>query len=215
MSKASRKAAKKEELSTIFGETALTMQEREAREKQARAEEKQRLREQRRMRREAAKATKSPKDVRQATILVVVLIAFVVLGAVMLILSNGSFGRQAKPGMTYFIDEASFAQKSDDGISAVITQAYYTNNGGLYMHLSLANGMEVSQHPTRIHVKLANGEGETIVEAAVSNIDKDFYVIYDGYGSYELFIPKSHVQIKDDSLATISYEITIDSEDYV
>ncbi len=213
MAKATRKAAKKEDTSTIFGGPALTMQQREAIKRQEKADKKARLQEQRRRARAATKKAKNPQDAKQATVLILALIALVVLGAVMLLLTNGSIGRQAKPNMTYFIDEAVIAEKSADGVTAAITQAYYTKNGGMYMHLSFANGMPVSQHPTRIYIKLMNEAGEVITEAAVGNIPRDYFVIYGGYDSYDIFIPKKYIKIPDDSLASISYEITIESED--
>jgi len=216
MSKKPRKKEETVETSTIFAGPALTMQEREARERQKKAEEKARLREQRRRMREEAKKnrTNDIKDRKQATVLVLVLIGFVMIGVVMLAFSNSGIGREAKLGVTYYIDETVVAKKSDEGITAEITQAYYTNNGGMYIYLSMANGMAVSQHPTRIHILLKNADDEVIVDAAATNITRDFYVIFNGYNSYEVFIPKKYVKIADDPLNKISYEITVDSVDY-
>lgn len=213
MAKSTRKAAEKEELSTIFGGPALTMQERDALKKKEKEEKKAQLLEQRRKAKEAAKQAINPKDRKQATVLIAVLLAFVLIGAAMLVLGNGNIGREAKLGVTYFIDEAAIPEKADDGLTAVITQAYYTKNGGMHVDLSFANGMTMAQHPTRIHLKLMNGDGAVITEAVATNIPKGYYVIFDGYNSYELFIPKKYVKIPNDSLEKISYEITIDSID--
>ncbi len=216
MSKKTRKAAKTvEPTSTIFEGPALTMQQRKALEKQQKDEQRAAMKEAKRRLREEVKAKKpvDPKERKQVIVLIVALVALIALGVGMMLISNGTFGRGAKIGMTYYINEALVPEKSADGLSAEINRAYYTKNGGMCIDLSLANGMDVSQHPVTIRIKLMNANGEVITDATVGNIPSDFYVIFDGYNAYDVFIPKQFIKIPDDSLAKISYEITIESED--
>lgn len=217
MSKKTRKADKKvEPVSTIFEGPALTMQQREQLKKQEKAERKAALREQRRRLREEKQQHKKPMDKKermQVLVLIAALVVLVLLGVSMMLISHGTFGRGAKVGMTYYINETVVAEKSAEGLTAEINQVYYTKNGGLHIGLSLANGMDISQHPTSIRIKLMNEKDEIITDATVGNIPSDYYVIFDGYNSYDLFIPKQFIRIADDPLATISYEITIESID--
>ncbi len=213
MSKKTRKEA--EALSTIFEGPALTMQQREQLKKQEKAEQRAAMKEARRRLREEKRHKEpiDPKERRQLIVLIAVLVGLVALGVAMMLISNGTFGRGAKIGMTYYINETLVPEKNDDGITAEINRVMYAKNGGLQIGLSFANGMNVSQHPVTIRIKLMNGNGDVITDATVGNIPSDYYVIFDGYNSYDVFIPKKFVQIPDDSLAKISYEITVESVD--
>lgn len=217
MSKNTRKAEKQvEATSTIFEGPALTMQQREQLKKQEKAERQAAKREQRRRLREEKQQQKKPMDKKermQILVLIIALVALVALGVLMMLISHGTFGRGAKLGMTYYINETVVAEKSADGVTAEVNQAYYTKNGGMHIGLSLANGMGVSQHPTSIRIKLMNADGEIITDATVGNIPSEYYVIFDGYNSYDVFIPKQFIRIADDPLAKISYEITVESID--
>ncbi len=213
MAKKNRKAV--EPISTIFEGPALTMQQREQLKKQEKAERRAAMREARRRLREEKRAKNpvDPKERQQVIVLIAALVALVALGVAMMLVSNGTFGRGAKIGMTYYIDQTVVAEKSADGVTADINEVYYTKNGGIHIGLSLANGMDVSQHPVTIRVKLMNGNGDIITDATVGNIPRDYYVIFDGYNSYDLFIPKKFIRIADDPLSEISYEITVESID--
>ncbi len=213
MSKKTRKGA--EPISTIFEGPALTMQQREQLKKQEKAEKRAAKQEARRRLREEKKKKEpvDPKERRQVILLIAALVGLVVLGVAVMLISNGTFGRGAKVGMTYYINQTLVPEKSSDGITAEINQAYYTKNGGMRIDLSLANGMSESQHPVTIRIKLMNGNGDVITDATVGNIPRDYYVIFDGYNAYDVFIPKKFIQIPDDSLSKISYEITVESTD--
>lgn len=217
MSKKTRKAEKKvEATSTIFEGPALTMQQREQLKKQEKEEKAAAKREARRRLREEKRLQRKPMDKKerlQVLVLIVALVALVAIGVSMMLISHGTFGRGAKLGMTYYINETVIPEKSADGVTAEINQVYYTKNGGLHIGLSLANGMSVAQHPTSIRIKLSNADGDVITDATVGNIPTDYYVIFDGYNSYDVFIPKQFVRIADDPLAEISYEVTVESID--
>ncbi len=217
MSKKSRKQAEVINTSTIFGdEPVLTAQQKREIARQEKAARKAERKEQLRQLRAEAKDRVVPKnESKQMTIILLVMIGIIVLAVVFLAAGQASSaGMAAKEGMTYFINNAETAEMGEEGISGVITEAYYTKNGGLYVHLSFANAEGTTQHPTRIHVKLMNGSDEVIASAATEDVHEDYYLVAGGYKTYELFIPKKYVQIPDDPLSEISYEITVESEDY-
>ncbi len=213
MSKKKRKAV--EPSSTIFEGPALTMQQREQLKKQEKAEKRAAMREARRRLQEEKrqKPPVDPKERRQVIVLIAILVGLVALGMAIMFISNGTFGRGPKIGRTYYIDQTLLPEKSADGVTAEINQAYYTKNGGIHIDLSFANGMNVSQHPVTIRIKLMNGDGDIITDATTGNIPSDYYVVVDGYNSYDVFIPKKFIRIPDDPLSTISYEITVESID--
>lgn len=217
MTRKSRKQAEEIVESTILGDVpVLTAQQR----KQLAAEQKAARRAEKKAQLQAmgaeAKARVTPTtDTKQMTIILLVMIAVIVIAVAFLVIGQaGAGGMSAKEGMTYFINNAETAEMGEEGISGVITQAYYTKNGGIYIYLSFANAEATTQHPTRIHVKLMNGNDEVIASAATEDVHEDYYLVAGGRKAYELFIPKKYVQIPDDPLSEISYEITVDSEDY-
>lgn len=210
MAKKTRKAV--DSPSTVFEGHAVTVQQRKLLEKQEKEAKRAAEKEARRLER-AEKREKNKTERRQVLLLVVALVALISIGVGMMLLSHGTFGRGPKWGTTYFIDETALPEKAEDGLTASINQVYYTKNGGLRINLTIANGMGMPQHPTRIRILLKNGNGEVITDTTLGNIPSSYYVIHDGFNTYEAFIPKQFIRIADDTLAKISYEITVSSVD--
>ncbi len=217
MSKKDRNQAEEIQANSILGDApVLTAQQKAEIERQGKAARRAEKKEQiKQLRDEAKKRLTSDSDSKQMTIIVLVMIGILVIAAVFLSVSQAAVGgMDAKEGMTYFLDNMAIAEMSDKGISAAITEAYYTKNGGMYVHFNFANAEDTSQHPTHIYVKLLNGDDEVIASASTNKVNKDYYVIRRGYNTYELFIPEKYVQIADDPLSEISYEVTVESEEY-
>lgn len=118
--------------------------------------------------------------------------------------------KQPKEGMTMFVDEEEFPEKSEDEVTSMIAQACYTKDDSLAVYFAFANGMEEDQHITSIEVKVNNDEGQVIASGYSDAIDKNFIVPKDGTANLLLYISPEYVKIKDDSLDVISYDITID-----
>ncbi len=188
----------------------MTVQQRQALEKQKKAEEKA-LR--KKIRAEAR--ARNRNENKQLTYIVMAMIAVMVVAAVVLVFTQtASYGMEAKEDMTYYLDNALIPEMEEEGLGAVINEAYYTRNGGLYINMNFSNAEPTAQHPTSIHLKLMNGNDEVIAQGTVTEIEEDFYIIQRGYNSYEFFIPARSVKIADDPLSEISYEIEIESEEY-
>lgn len=118
--------------------------------------------------------------------------------------------KQPKEGMTIFIDEEEFPEKSEDEVSSMIAQACYTNDGSMAVYFAFANGMEEDQRITSIQVKINNDEEQLIASGYSDAIDKNFLVPKDGTANLLLYISPEYVKITDDPLDVISYDITID-----
>lgn len=116
--------------------------------------------------------------------------------------------KEAKEGMTYFQAEVTTPEKSETEITALITQAYYTNDGSLAVHLCFGNGMSEDKHLVSVEVKIRNGDEKTVAAGYSDAIADDFVIPKDGTKELVLYISPEYVEISDDSLHTISYDIT-------
>lgn len=112
-----------------------------------------------------------------------------------------------------YIDTTAEAELSADGIKGAVTQVYYSLDGSLAVFLDLGNGMETAQHPVSIYVQLENEDGAVIGAGRSDNIPADFAVEAGEREAFLLYIAPEHVQIAEDDLDQIGYEITIQSED--
>ncbi len=211
MAKIPRKKANLTQDAGILGSTpVLTVQQRQALEKQKKAEEKA-LRKQLRAQQRAHKV----KDTKQMAYVVSAMIAVMVAVTLLLVfIQTKGMGMQPKEDATYFLDNALVAEMGDEGVQAAINEVYYTRNGGLRINMNFANAEPTTQHPVSVYVKLMNDAGEIIAQGTVTDVRDDFYIVTQGYASYELFIPAKFVQIADDPLSKIGYEITVETEEY-
>ncbi len=209
-----KKKPKSEVSNSLVDAPVLTAQQKEQLAKEKKAQQRAEKKEYYKTIAAEAKAAAMPaKDAKEATTAVLVLIGVVVLICVLLLaLQWRNNGYEALEGSTYYLDGSSLPDMDEEGMTGVITEAYYTNNGGMRVFLRLGNGMQYAQHPTKIQLKLLNEKDEVIAHAATDKVHEDFYVVAGGYDSYELFIPEKYVEIKSDPLSTISYELTIESE---
>lgn len=118
------------------------------------------------------------------------------------------YNKQAKAGLTYFQAEETEPEKSETELTSVITEAYYTNDGSLAVHICFANGMAEDKHLLSVEVKIRNAD-EAIVAAGYSDaIADDFVVAAGGTKELLLYISPEYVEIADDALNTISYDVT-------
>lgn len=216
MAKKSPVPKKQDAVSAFADAPVLTAQEKAKLAQEAKTAHRAEKREWMRQMKAAAKATvKSDSDPRQMTVILVVILAIIVLFVGAMVFSQVKRnGWEPEEGRTYFLDQADLPEIVTDQVDSVINEVYYTRNGGLYVQMNFGNGYSTARHPTRIQVKLMNGKNEVIAFAANDQVHEDYYIIEGGYKQYELYIPKKFVEIADDPLSEISYEITVDTEDY-
>ncbi len=196
---------------------AMTAQERQALAREQKRQKREEKREQNRQLRAALRERITPStESRKATVILLALIGALVLFAIaVLVLQLGvGSGQEPKEGLTYYVNTGDLPEMDENGISASISEVYYTQNGGVQVYLTLANGKATPQHPIRIQVKIMNAEEEVIVAASHEEIPENFYVIDNGYESYQLYIPKKFVEISDDPLSGIMYDVIVDSVEY-
>ena len=221
MSDKNRKSAAEIQDGSILGDApVLTVQQREQLKKDEKQKRKDAKKSELKELGEAAKervAVSSEK--KQMNVILTVMIGIMVLVMVALVLGQSSKGQnradaEMREDATYYLDNSQLAEMGDEGITAAITEVFYTKSDGLRIVMNFANAEGTTQHPTRIQVKLMNGKNEVITNAVTTSIHDDYYVVGGGRKTYELFVPKEYLKIHDDPLSEISYEITVDCEDY-
>ncbi len=119
---------------------------------------------------------------------------------------QAAYDKAAKEGLTYFLAEETEPEKSEKEVTALITEAYYTNDGSLAVFLCFANGMDRDQDLQSVNVKIRNDEEEVIGGGYSDNFD--LIVPKGGTAQLTLYIAPEHVKIKNDSLNTIAYDIS-------
>lgn len=116
------------------------------------------------------------------------------------------YNKSAKEGLTYFLAEATEPEKSEKEVTALITEAYYTNDGSLAVFLCFANGMDSDQNVQSVDVTIRNDEEEVIASGYSDTFD--LVVPKDGTANLTLYMAPQHVKISNDSLNTIAYDIS-------
>lgn len=122
-----------------------------------------------------------------------------------------AFAKEPKAGMTYFASDKEEAEKSKDEITWLVTNAYYTNDGSLAVVFSFANGMEKGRRIDAVGIKMQNEAKELIAEGASNITEKNLIVPADGTNTLIVYISPEHVKIPDDSLAVITWDVTVTS----
>ncbi len=117
-----------------------------------------------------------------------------------------------KDGSGHFQRQGAMPELSEEGVKCVISEAYYTNDGGLTLKLKLSNGADANRRLLTLDVTLKNEDDEVIAVAATDQIDKSFYVPAGGYGDMTFYISAEYLKITDDDLDSLTYEISTTSE---
>ncbi len=121
--------------------------------------------------------------------------------------------RAMREGSGHFERQDALPELSDEGVKCAITEAYYTNDGGLMLALKLSNGGDENLRVLTVDVSLENEEGEEIAVAATDQVDEAFYVPAGGYGDMSFYISPEYLAITDDDLDSLTYTIRITSEE--
>lgn len=183
----------------------------------------ERIREREEMRqahREAVKrrrAETTPRSRRDILVLVGVLVLIVGVCAVALGIQLAAGAREEKfersESSAHFLDEEVQPELTDDGLSAVINEMYYTKGGYLCVRMTLGNGNDTPQHLTSLSVTLTNEDSEEkIAGGYTSKISKKYTVPANGYNEYTFYLSPEHVSVTDDPLTNVYYEINVSAQ---
>ena len=118
--------------------------------------------------------------------------------------------KDPKIGSTYYLSDQETPTASETEVTAMITMAYYTNDGHMGVHLSFANSMPQSQHLNWVQVEIRNAENKVIATGYSDNIEDNYVIPTLGNATLLLYISPEYIEIADDPLETISYTIKLD-----
>ena len=118
-------------------------------------------------------------------------------------------GKGPRNGATVFQQPDAVPEISPDGVKGAVTQAYYTNDGHMAIPLSLSNGMGAAQQMRSIEIKVANGDGVPIAAGYAEAVEDGVVLPPDEFTPFLLYIAPDQIQITDDPLTTLSFEITV------
>lgn len=170
----------------------------------------QKRQERQRMMRELSESTESP-ETRVVTRVMIIILAVIVLGsAVVVFFQLRPKDMDMAADSPHFEDAGGLPELSQEGIKAIVTEAYYTNDGSLALNIKMSNGLPTPQAVESFAVVIYNGEDQEIASGhQAEDWDATFTVPANGYAELLLYIPQKDVKISDDSLETITTEIDV------
>ena len=112
----------------------------------------------------------------------------------------------------YFLDENAAPQMSGDGLKADLYEAYYTQNGYLYVQVKIGNGTDRVQQVQSVDVALYDPETEEMIAGGVAEPEEELIVKIAEVIDYGIYISPEHIKWNDGEKlpGTLSFEITID-----
>ncbi len=110
---------------------------------------------------------------------------------------------------SWFTDVEVAPTLTDEGISANIVEAYYTNNGHLMLRMILGNGCEEDMQLESLVIDLWN-EDDAYIGGGKITVSNEVIMVPAGDSTgYTCYIAPEHLSIKDDPLTTLTYNIDI------
>lgn len=202
-----------EEQSSIFS-TPKTRQEIREEQKEKAKEDKANARALRRELKAAKKEAPADPGTKRTMIwtLGIILGLVVVFIGVMLFVQLRGKGTDEREGSGHFYDTENYPELSAEGIKGAVTEAYYTKNDSLCVKLRLSNGINAAHYMTSLEVKVENEDGKTIASGYTKQIPDGYSIPAEDYNTFTFYITKDFVQIPDDDLDQLSYEITVKGE---
>ena len=202
----------------IFGEHK-SREQIKAEEKVRKEKERKAMREVAKARREAAKQGGSDASRRDVIMVSVVLAVILLLGVLALAIQfigvQESEAFDPDEERTVFVNDEAMPEEDEEGITAALTQAYFTKGGYLCVRLRLANGTEYDHQIDTVDIVLYN-TNDTVASAKVvgateADSDEPFVVSSDANRYYEFYIAPEHVFLKDDPLSELGMTVAIES----
>lgn len=206
MSDKNRKPESVQEESTIFSSHKSAADLRRE-QKEKRRLERQRL---------ADELAAQSSETRIVTRVMVIILALIVVGCAVAVYLQArpdkNSGKEIASNSNHFTDFDALPELSQEGIKAVVTEAYYTQDGSLAVSLKLSNGMDTPQAVDSFSFSLLNSSGDELASGhQADDWDASLVVPAGGYEELTLYVPPEDVKIKNDLLSTLSFEITITS----
>ena len=202
----------------IFGEHK-TREQIKAEEKVRKEQERAAMKEVAKARREAVKQGGSDATRREVIMVVVVMAVILLLGVVALAIQfigvQDSEAFDPAEDRTVFVNEEAMPEEDEEGITAALTQAYFTKGGYLCVRLLMANATEDNQRVETVDIVLYNST-DTVASAKVTDVTEadsgDAFVISsDANRYYEFYIAPEHIFLKDDSLSELGMTVVVES----
>lgn len=209
-----RQTGQNDQESSIFSKSKSSA-EIKAEEKSRREEEKRAAKQNRRALRQEKKALPKERNVVLWTTVAIFAAIVLIVGVLLLIqifTNMEANSKQERPDSPHYYNTEELPEMSEEGIKGVITEVYYTNDGHLAVHLKFSNAYPTPQKLTSLEVKLSNEAGEVIATGYTDNIASDYEIPAEDYNTFIFYISPEYVQIKDDPLTVLSYEINTTGE---
>lgn len=109
----------------------------------------------------------------------------------------------------WFTDVEVAPTLSEDGITANVVEAYYTNNGHLMLRMILGNGGAEALRLDSLVIDLWNGDDAYIGGGKIVVENDVILVPANDSTTYTCYIAPEHLSIKNDPLSTLRYDISI------
>ena len=180
----------------IFGEHKTREQVR-AEEKERRSKEREMLKQEILRRRQEAK--ENPLPTRRKDIIVV---SAVVLGIVLLCVLAlfNAFRQDTKnrewqinEARGHYVDEAAYPTMSGDGPAPALKEAYFTNNGHLYLNLLVSNGTSEVLSIESLDVRVYDFATNELIAGGKTELDESFIVNLAAVEPYDFYIAPEHI----------------------
>lgn len=159
--------------------------------------------------------TKPKMESVRAIVLVIVLLVSVFVGGGMI--SEAQYrAKLAKQEAQSMRDGAEIrcidAPEAVDGsLVSGITAMYYSQENGMWLTLTVINGLDKEAKITSISVTLKNGDSEAVIAKGASE-PKEWSVAVDETKELTVYFPPKHVKITDDPLKTVSIDLAVNHE---
>ena len=110
-------------------------------------------------------------------------------------------------------DAARLAFRPQEGMRVVVRcrATLYERDGAfqLYVNAMFPDGMGAAQQMRSIEIKVANGDGVPIAAGYAEAVEDGVVLPPDEFTPFLLYIAPDQIQITDDPLTTLSFEITV------
>ena len=109
---------------------------------------------------------------------------------------------------TYFLAADATPDMEQAGITAAVSEVYYTKGGYLCVKLALGNGADTAMRLEAIDLVLYNADEQQIASgyAATSG---ELVVPAGGYDDYTFYVSPEHITITDDPLTDVGYTVNV------
>lgn len=151
-------------------------------------------------------AAGDPQTKTVTRVMLILLAVIVVISGLVIYFQTRPDPKGIAPESGHYQDSAAQPEFSEEGIKSALREAYYTNDGSLFLELALANGLPTPQTVEQFDVQVYNLNGD-LIATGHQPADWDptsLRVDAEGVATLTLLIPPQDVVIKADSLYTVT-----------